>query len=244
MAWLSGWPSCICCWEGIRVEILIRGGRVIDPAQGIDRHVDGWIVDGKITELGVDLHAPLQRAGSDPRPPPRIIAAQGCVVAPGFLDMHVHLREPGGEHKETIATGLAAAAAGGFTAVAAMANTAPVNDDAEVTRWMLERAGAVGGTRLLPVAAVTRGLAGAALTDFGALRDAGAVAFSDDGMPIADGALMRRALLAAREAGAPIIAHEDDGAVACGGVVDAGPVAERLGVAGMPADAEARMIAR
>ena len=115
------------------MEILIRGGRVIDPAQGLDRRLDVWIVDGKIAELGVDIQAPLQRTGDDLHTALRIIEAQGCVVAPGFLDMHVHLREPGFEYKETIATGLAAAAAGGFTAVAAMANTKPVNDTPAVT---------------------------------------------------------------------------------------------------------------
>ena len=121
------------------MDILIRGGRVIDPAQGIDRHVDVWIVDGKIAELGTDLRAPLQRAQGDPSTVPRIIEAQGCMIAPGFLDMHVHLREPGFEHKETIATGLAAAAAGGFTAVAAMANTKPVNDTPAVTGLVARR---------------------------------------------------------------------------------------------------------
>jgi dihydroorotase len=137
------------------VDILIRGGRVIDPAQGIDRHLDVWLADGKIIALDTDIRTPLQRASDDPRPAPRLIEAQGCIVAPGFLDIHVHLREPGFEHKETIATGLAAAAAGGFTAVAAMANTEPVNDTPAVTEFMLRRAAAVGGTRLLPIGAVS-----------------------------------------------------------------------------------------
>src|SRR5215475_6843446 len=139
MAWRYAWRSCICFWEGVRVDILIRGGRVIDPAQGIDRHLDVWIVDGKIAELAPDIRTPFQRAPDDPRLAPRIIEAQGCVVTPGFLDMHVHFREPGFEYKETIATGLAAAAAGGFTAVAAMANTKPVNDTPAVTEFMLRR---------------------------------------------------------------------------------------------------------
>src|SRR5215470_16856695 len=173
MAWQSGWRSCICCWEEIRVEILIRGGRVIDPAQGIDRHMDVWIVDGKIAALGVDLRDPLQRASSEPHPALRIIEAQGCVVAPGFLDMHVHLREPGFEYKETIATGLAAAAAGGFTAVAAMANTQPVNDTPAVTELMLRRAAAVCGTRLLPIGAVSVGLRGEELAELGGMHKAG-----------------------------------------------------------------------
>src|SRR5262249_59214880 len=122
------WRSCICSWEEVRVDILIRGGRVIDPAQGIDQYLDVWIAEGKIIALGPDIRTPLQHAPDDPRPALRLIEAQGCVVAPGFLDMHVHLREPGFEYKETIATGLAAAAAGGVYAGAAMADTKPGNE--------------------------------------------------------------------------------------------------------------------
>jgi len=125
------------------------------------------------------------------------IDAAGLWVTPGLIDMHVHLREPGGEHKETIATGVAAAVAGGFTTVAAMANTSPVNDSVEVTRYVIARGREAGLARVLPIAAVTKGLAGEELTDFDALREAGAVAFSDDGMPIASAELMRRALAAA-----------------------------------------------
>src|SRR6185369_17046846 len=145
-----------------------------------------------------------------------------------------HLREPGGEHKETIASGLAAAVAGGFTAVAAMANTSPVNDTPELTRWMIQRAREIGAARLLPVAAVTRGLRGEVLTDFAALRAAGAVAFSDDGMPLMDPTIMRRALLAGRGVGAAVIAHSEDRTLACGGVMHAGVVSARLGLPGMP----------
>src|SRR5438876_6881211 len=207
MAWPSVWRSCICCWEGIRVEILIRGGRVIDPAQGIARYLDVWIVDGKIAELGVDIRAPLQRASSDPRPAPRIIAAQGCVVAPGFLDMHVHLREPGFEYKETIATGLAAAAAGGFTAVAAMANTKPVHDTPAVTEFMLRRAAAVGGTRLFPIGAVSAGLAGEELAEIGGMHKAGIVGLSDDGMPVMNPSLARGVVADGRLHDLPILSH-------------------------------------
>src|SRR5262245_50020777 len=157
------------------MDVLIRGGRVIDPAQGIDRNLDEWIGDGKILALEPDIRAPLQRAPDDPRPAPHIIEAQGWVVAPGFLDMHVHLREPGFEYKETITTGLAAAAAGGFTAVAAMANTKPVNDTPAVTEFMLRRAAAVGGTRLLPIGAVSVGLAGEELAGSGGVDKAGVV---------------------------------------------------------------------
>ncbi len=217
------------------IDLVLTGGRVLDPARSFDAIADVAIDGGRTIGVTAPGAAPAAR---------RRVDAEGLWITPGLIDMHVHLREPGGEHKETIATGLSAAAAGGFTAVAAMANTSPVNDDPEITRWMLARAAAAGGTRMLPVAAVTRGLRGVELTDFAALRHAGAVAFSDDGMPIEDGDLMRRALAAAREVGAPIIAHEEERAVAGAGVVDAGPIAERLGVAGMPAEAEARMIAR
>jgi dihydroorotase len=134
--------------------------------------------------------------------------------------------------------------AGGFTTVAAMANTSPVNDDPELTRWMIARAADAGSARVLPIAAVTKGLGGETLTDFAALRAAGAVAFSDDGMPIADADLMRRALIAARNVGAAIIAHEEDRGLAGGGVMHAGAVATRLGLPGIPADAEAAMVTR
>jgi dihydroorotase len=192
------------------VDILIRGGRVIDPAQGIDRHVDVWIADGKIAELGPDIRTPLQHASDDPRPAPRIIEAQGCVVAPGFLDMHVHLREPGFEYNETIATGLAAAAAGGFTAVAAMANTKPVNDTPAVTEFMLRRAAAVGGTRLFPIGAVSVDLAGKELAEIGGMHKAGIVGLSDDGMPVMNPRLMRRAMEYGRMLELPILSHCED----------------------------------
>jgi dihydroorotase len=165
-------------------------------------------------------------------------------VTPGLIDMHVHLREPGGAHKETIASGAAAAVAGGFTTVAAMANTEPVNDDVEITRWICARAKDAGLARVVPVAAVTKGLAGEELTDFAALRRAGAVAFSDDGMPIVDDAVMQRALMAAGELGMAIISHAEDRALSAGAAMHAGPIAERLGVCGVGAEGEARMIAR
>ena len=217
------------------IDLVITGGRVLDPARGLDRVADVLIDAGRVAGVVPGGDAPAARVRID---------AHGLWVTPGLVDVHVHLREPGGEHKETIATGVAAAVAGGFTTVAAMANTQPVNDDPEVTRWILARAAAADLARVLPIAAVTKGLAGETLTDFAALRAAGAVAFSDDGMPIADAEIMRRALAEARRSDATIIAHEDDGAVACGGVMHAGAVAARLGLPGMPADAEAAMVAR
>jgi dihydroorotase len=226
------------------VEILIRGGRVIDPAQGIDRHLDVWIVDGKVAELGVDIRAPLQRVPGDPRPEPRIIEAQGCIVAPGFLDMHVHLREPGFEHKETIATGLAAAAAGGFTAVAAMANTQPVNDTPAVTEFMLRRAVAVRGTRLFPIGAVSVGLRGEELAELGGMHKAGIVGISDDGMPVMNPRLARRAMEYGRMLDLPILSHCEDHRLSAGGVMHEGIVSTALGLPGVPAVAENVMVYR
>ena len=226
------------------MDILIRGGRVIDPAQGIDRHLDVWLAEGKIMALGTDLRAPLQRAHDDLRPAPRLIEAQGCIVAPGFLDMHVHLREPGFEHKETIATGLAAAAAGGFTAVAAMANTEPVNDTPAVTEFMLRRAAAVGGTRLLPIGAVSVGLAGKELAEIGGMHQAGIVGLSDDGMPVMNPRLMRRAMEYGRMLELPILSHCEDHRLSVDGVMHEGVVSTALGLIGVPAVAENVMVYR
>jgi dihydroorotase len=218
--------------------MLIRGGRVIDPAQGIDRHLDVWIVDGKIAALAPDIRAPFQRAPDDPRPAPCVIEAQGCVVAPGFLDMHVHLREPGFEYKETIATGLAAAAAGGFTAVAAMANTKPVNDTPAVTEFMLRRAAAVCGTRLFPIGAVSVGLAGEELAEIGGMHKAGIVGLSDDGMPVMNPRLMRRAMEYGCMLELPVLSHCEDHRLSAGGVMHEGVVSTALGLIGVPAVAE------
>jgi len=226
------------------MDILIRGGRVIDPAQGIDRQVDVWIVDGKIAELGTDLRAPVQRAQGDPSTLPRVIEAQGCVIAPGFLDMHVHLREPGFEHKETIATGLAAAAAGGFTAVAAMANTKPVNDTPAVTEFVRRRAAAVRGTRLLPIGAVSVGLAGEELAEIGGMHQAGIVGLSDDGMPVMNPRLLRRAMEYGRMLELPILSHCEDHRLSAGGVMHEGVVSTALGLIGVPAVAENVMVYR
>jgi dihydroorotase len=226
------------------VDILIRGGRVIDPAQGIDRHLDVWIADGKIMALEPDIRAPLQRTPDNLRPAPRIIEAQGCVVAPGFLDMHVHLREPGFEYKETIATGLAAAAAGGFTAVAAMANTKPVNDTPAVTEFMLRRAAVVGGTRLFPIGAVSMGLAGEELAEIGGMHKAGIVGLSDDGMPVMNPRLMRRAMEYGHMLELPILSHCEDHQLSTGGVMHEGGVSTALGLIGVPAVAENVMVYR
>jgi dihydroorotase len=215
--------------------MTIAGGRVIDPARALDAVGDLLIDDGRVVGVA--------RPGSGPHARCRVDAT-GLWVTPGLIDMHVHLREPGGEHKETIASGAAAAVAGGFTTVAAMANTDPVNDSVEVTRWIRARAAEADLARVLPVAAVTKALAGVALTDFVGLREAGAVAFSDDGMPIEDDALMARALEAAAAVRAVVITHPEDRVLVAGGVMHAGAVAARLGVPGIVPAAEERMIAR
>ncbi|MGA8529846.1 MAG: amidohydrolase family protein, partial [Acidobacteriaceae bacterium] len=181
--------------------ILLRGGRVIDPATGLDAVRDVLLRDGKVAALeGVGK---IRAAGAE------VIDAKGLIVAPGFVDIHVHLREPGQGYKETIATGTAAAAAGGFTTVCAMPNTVPVNDSPEVTRWMQapERG---ASARVFPIGAATRGSMGEALTDYDALKDAGAVAVTDDGRPILGDAIMLEALRAAAKVGLPVIQHAED----------------------------------
>lgn len=218
------------------MDLLVRGGRVIDPSQGLDRHADVWIADGKIVALGADLPLPNTAA--------RVIEAAGCVVAPGFLDMHVHLREPGFEHKETIATGLAAAAAGGFTGVAAMANTQPVNDSPAVTEFVLRRAAAVHGTRLFPIGAVSVGLEGKELAEIGGMHKAGIVGLSDDGQPVMNPRLMRRAMEYGAMFNLPILSHCEDRRLAAGGVMHEGAVATALGLQGIPALAETVMVYR
>jgi dihydroorotase len=226
------------------MDVVIRGGRVIDPAQGIDRHLDVWIADGTIAGLGVDIRAPLQRARAESAMPPRVIEARGCIVAPGFIDIHTHLREPGFEYKETIATGLAAAAAGGFTAVAAMANTQPVNDTPAVTEFMLRRAALVEGVRLYPVGAVSVGLQGKELAEIGGMHRAGIVALSDDGMPVMNPRLMRRAMEYGRMLGLPILSHCEDHNLSTHGAMHEGEVATALGLPGIPAAAENIMVYR
>src|SRR5271170_5410596 len=215
--------------------LLIAGGRVIDPSSGIDRDMDVLLRDGLVAELAAPgvLKAPARET----------LNAKGCIVAPGFIDLHVHLREPGQSHKETIATGTAAAAAGGFTAVCAMPNTVPVNDSVETTRWM-QSAERNPSARVFPIAAATRGSMGEALTEYGSLKAAGAVAVSDDGKPILGEAIMRQALAAAARAGLPVIQHAEDTRMTAGCSMNAGALAFRLGLRGMPVAAEAGLVER
>ena len=214
-------------------KLVIHGGRVLDPATSLDQVTDVWVVDGRIARLG-DGEA---ESGVE------VIHADGLVVVPGLMDMHVHLREPGDEHKETIASGSAAAASGGFTTVAAMPNTKPVVDHVEGVRWVLDRARGAE-VRVLPIAAVTKGQRGEELVELEALRAAGAVAFSDDGQPIEDEAMMRRVLRRSRDLDVLIVTHSEIKSLTRGGCINEGKVASELGVKGIPSEAEARMIAR
>jgi dihydroorotase len=216
-------------------DLLIRGGRVIDPASGLDAPRDLLVREGKIA----GMENPGQIQGRDAE----VFNAKGLVVAPGLVDIHVHLREPGQSYKETIATGTAAAAAGGVTTVCAMPNTIPVNDSVEITRWMQEpeRGAAV---RVLPIAAATVGSMGEKLTDYKALKRAGAVGTTDDGKPILGDEIMLSALRAAAQAGLPVIQHAEDTRLTGGCSMNAGALAFRLGLRGMPVEAESGLIER
>ncbi len=214
--------------------IAIRGGRVLDPSQGLDAVADVVIGDGRIVAVGPD-------AGRDAAD---VLDASGLLVLPGLVDVHCHLREPGFEQKETIETGTLAAARGGFTTVCCMPNTEPPLDSPALLRWLRERAEQVAHVRVLPIACTTRGRQGRELADLAELAEAGAVAFSDDGDPVADPALLRRALEYASALGLPVVEHCEDRSLSAGGVMHEGWVATRLGLRGMPAAAEEAAVAR
>ena len=216
------------------MKLILRRGRVIDPSQGIDDKLDLLIEDQKVVALERDLSA------SDAQE----IDCSGLIVAPGFIDMHVHLREPGEEWKETIKTGTLAAVAGGFTAVACMPNTKPPNDNAEVTRFILERARKLAHCRVYPVACITKGQKGLELTEFADLKEAGAVALSDDGRPVPEAAVMRLALEYAKNFDLPLISHAEELSLSQGGHVNEGLASARLGLRGIPAQGEAVAIFR
>ncbi len=215
-------------------KFLIRNGRLIDPLTGIDANLDVLIENGKVAAIGSEL------GDIDAQ----VIDAQGMVVSAGLIDIHVHLREPGFEYKETIETGCAAAAHGGFTAIACMPNTKPVVDTPELVAFVKEQAAKACGVRVLPIAAVSKGQKGVELTDSIALAQAGAAAFSDDGVPIQDANLMRDALLIAREHKLPILTHSEDAGMVCNHAVNEGEVSRKLGIPGRPAIAEEIMIMR
>jgi dihydroorotase len=215
-------------------RLLIKHGRVVDPTQRLDEGLWVLVVDGKVARLAERI---------DDRDA-EVLDATGLVVAPGFVDVHTHLREPGFEYKDTVATGSAAAVAGGFTAVCCMPNTQPVNDNAAVTEFIRGRAVAAGLARVYPIGAVSKGLQGEELAEMGEMARAGAVAFSDDGKPVHNAYLMRRALEYAQLFGVPVVDHCEEPSLAAKGVMHEGAVATRLGLRGIPAASEEVMVAR
>ncbi|MDA0988623.1 MAG: dihydroorotase [Chloroflexi bacterium] len=217
------------------MSILIKSGRIIDPHQGLDFISDLWLQDGVVNGLSKHMDVPPQT---------RVIDAEGLVVCPGFIDIHCHLREPGDEDKETIATGTAAAARGGFTTVCAMPNTRPPIDSVDMVNLLLDKAQNEGMVRILPIACVTQGRDGKALTNMEELARAGAIAFSDDGSPVSDDGLMQQALNRAAALGSPISNHCEDLGISNGGVMNEGELATSLGLKGWPASAEETMVAR
>ncbi|APG26893.1 dihydroorotase [Syntrophotalea acetylenivorans] len=216
------------------MKILIKGGRLIDPANSIDDQLDVLIENGCVAAVGTNLDSDNAQ----------VLDATNRLVVPGLIDVHVHLREPGYEYKEDIQSGTRAAVAGGFTSVACMPNTDPVNDNKTVTSYICQKAAEVGLATVFPVGAITKGLKGESLSEMGQLREAGCVAVTDDGRPVDDGEIMRRAMEYARSFDLPVISHAEDLAIVGGGVMNDGFVATELGLKGIPWVAEDAMVAR
>ncbi len=217
------------------MNLFIKGGRVIDPSQGLDEKLDIQVVDGKIAETGKKL---------DPGKGVEVIDAKGLIVAPGLIDMHVHLRDPGLEYKEDIVSGTRSAAAGGFTSIACMPNTRPVNDNKAVTSYIIARAKAEGLVNVFPVGCITQGMKGENLAEMGDLKEAGCVAVSDDGKPVSNPELMRRALEYAKGMGIMLISHSEDLGLSADGQMNDGFTATELGLKGIPWVAEDAAVAR
>lgn len=216
------------------MKVLVKSGRVVDPANNIDEKLDILIVDGKIAELSANIDA------GDAE----VINAAGLLVTPGLIDMHVHLRDPGLEYKEDIISGTRSAAAGGVTSVACMPNTSPVNDNLAVTKYIISKAREQGSANVFPIGCITKGLKGEILAEMGELKSGGCVGFSDDGLPVKDGEMMRRALEYANTFGAPVISHAEDLTLVAGGCMNEGPISTELGLKGIPWVAEDSMTAR
>ena len=216
--------------------ILIKNGRVIDPANKIDAILDILIENGRITEIGKAIsHQPSVIS---------LIDASGKIVVPGLIDMHVHLREPGYEYKETVKTGTESALAGGFTSIACMPNTKPVNDNQSVTDFILDKARKEGVVNVYPIGAITKGLKGEELAEIGELKSSGVVAITDDGKPVMNSELMRRGMEYASMFDLPVISHCEDLKLSEGGVMNEGFVSTELGLKGIPDTAEVVMVAR
>ncbi len=212
------------------MRLLIKNGHLIDPSQGQNSGKNVLIEDGKVSAwLGTNEPSPEDV---------EVFDASGLIVAPGFIDMHVHLREPGQEHKETIASGCAAAVAGGWTSVCPMPNTQPINDNAAITRYMIEQAERAGLANVFPIGAITKSSDGTELAEMGEMKAAGAVAVSDDGRPVPNAGMMRRAMQYAKDFDLPVIDHCEDKSLSSGGVMHEGRVSLLLGLKGMPALAE------
>jgi dihydroorotase len=221
------------------MTVLIKNGTVIDPANNINTAKDILIIKGIIESI-----EPPGKLDTVNLNNPQIIDAKGCIVCPGLIDMHVHFREPGFEYKETIESGCQSAAAGGFTSVAVMPNTNPVNDNRSVTELILSLAKSKGGIKVHPIGAITQGLAGKRLSEMADLRDAGAIAFSDDGCPVMNSELMRRAFEYSKMFNLPLIQHSEMLDLTEGGCMNEGAVSTELGLKGMPTEAEDIMVYR
>lgn len=219
------------------MDLCLRGGRVIDPRRGFDAEADVLLKEGVVGRVGPGIAAGVGDGV-------RVVDVRGKWVVPGLVDLHTHLREPGQEYKEDIATGTRAAAAGGFTAVCAMPNTTPPNDTRAVTELIVRRAREAGAVRVYPVGAITKGLSGESLAEMGELKEAGCVAVSDDGKPVMNAELMRRAMEYARTFGLTVVQHCEDLTLSAGGAMNEGPVATRAGIRAQPASAESAMVAR
>src|SRR5262249_9563172 len=215
------------------MNLLIANGRLIDPSQELDGKLDILIEDGVVARVDKKIRKDVETLDAD-----------GLIVAPGLIDLHCHLREPGQEHKETIATGTRAAVAGGYTAVCAMANTRTANDERAVAEMIIAEAARNGSCRVYPIGAVSKGLKGEELAELADLRAAGCVGVSDDGKPVYNAQLMRRALEYCTMLGIPVIAHEEDAHLNEGGVMHEGYYSTLLGMAGIPAASEETMVAR
>jgi dihydroorotase len=220
------------------MSLLVKNVRLVDPVQNLDGPGALLVVDGKVLAIGIDVATHPQAAHAE------VLDGGGSVLAPGLVDLHVHFRDPGQTRKESIETGSRAAVAGGFTSVCAMANTKPVNDNVAITEMMLARAAKVDLCRYFPIGTVSREMKGEELADMGTLKAAGCVAFSDDGMPISNASLMRRALEYTRWLEVPVVAHEEDKDLVGKGYMNEGAVSASLGCLGIPAAAEEAMVAR
>jgi len=224
------------------MKMLLTGARIIDPAQNIDSRMDIFLENGKIAKVGVNLSKSSKSKDSDKTT--KIIDLTGMILVPGLIDMHTHLREPGYEYKETIASGSAAAVAGGFTSIACMPNTNPINDNRSITEFIRRKAAEAALANVYPVGAISTDSAGLKLTEFWDLKEAGIVALSDDGQPVMNAALMRRAMEYASSLQLPVISHCEDTNLSADGLMNEGYYSTILGLRGIPGVAEEVMIAR